>query len=889
MATQKLSSRIDSVKIYAAGATVTRIAELQLIPGELPEQVEIAELPLALDDSSVRVRVETTQGNAPIAGDIRIGLAVPPLSKTPNPPPEEELRAAKIAVKQLEDNISLIDREISILNQLEVPARPESDIGVAPPASPMSARLALANFSDEQIRQRIQEKRENLEKLAKAKENLADLEQKQTIASTARNAKPEELRKTVIVSLSYEEGTSDLNQTIGLVLEYFVPGARWTPTYVCRLNSVENQATIAVRALICQRTGEDWSSVKLELSTANPIAWCAIPELPSLRLGKTQPKIRKAGWRKPPVGAEILFEDFDRQKESALSAVSNRLITDIVYPSMPPLLNLVWKPQTAEEVSTQNIATNQFSLPRRISSSLSPFGNKLIQTGYVNHEQMKQAMIESRSSGRPLTEILESLTGRQLPPDLLRQYKKQQSFELKVLFGVECLDREITNIPVNQFGDLIESLIPIDICRRYRLVPLSKSDGQPPSVLIAMVNPDDQEALDELNRILRAQGLSLKRMVIAREDYEQLITKYLDEEAERLEKREQQTDVSALFDELENFVAESTEFADFAAQSNDELDIFSFVDESYEEKIVVELQTPEPNADFLPYGLMRMGTADNREKRGKLAIAKPQELYLEILQSQKVAVNFNILKVVQQAVYSAQECLSFPLPPGGINVRTVAASFDYSYSADGRIDIPSDGQFHSVALTSKTTDVDVRYIVVPREDTNVFRIAQLRNPLSAPLLSGPADVYVDGEYILSTNIVTVPPQGQMELGLGVEQAIKVARNTSYWEERSGETIVAFNELCHQIKIEITNHLSREAKIEVRERLPIPQEGAKVEVQIEQVSPEWQQYNQQERGRTIRGGYRWQVEIPAKEQKTLSVDYKIKTFVDSELIGGNRRE
>ncbi|MFB2892031.1 hypothetical protein ACE1CI_03690 [Aerosakkonemataceae cyanobacterium BLCC-F50] len=95
----------------------------------------------------------------------------------------------------------------------------------------------------------------------------------------------------------------------------------------------------------------------------------------------------------------------------------------------------------------------------------------------------------------------------------------------------------------------------------------------------------------------------------------------------------------------------------------------------------------------------------------------------------------------------------------------------------------------------------------------------------------------------------------MELGLGVEQAIKVARNTSYWEVRSGETIVAFNELCHQIKIEITNHLKRNAKIEVRERLPIPQEGAKVEVKIEQVSPEWEEYKQEERGTPIQGGYR----------------------------------
>jgi len=197
--------------------------------------------------------------------------------------------------------------------------------------------------------------------------------------------------------------------------------------------------------------------------------------------------------------------------------------------------------------------SNRTSSTSLIVQNFSPFGNKLIQTGYVNHEQMKQAMIESRSTGRPLTEILESLTGRQLPPDLLRQYKKQQLFELKVLFGVESLDPEITDIPVSQVGELIESLIPIDVCRRYRLVPLSKSDGQPPSVLIAMVNPDDLEALDDLNRILRLQGLILQRMVITREDYEQLMTKYLDEQAAITETRnkQKQTNIIDIIDELD--------------------------------------------------------------------------------------------------------------------------------------------------------------------------------------------------------------------------------------------------------------------------------------------------------------------------------------------------
>lgn len=189
-----------------------------------------------------------------------------------------------------------------------------------------------------------------------------------------------------------------------------------------------------------------------------------------------------------------------------------------------------------------------------VKNDFSPFGNKLIQSGYVNHDQMQQALVESRKSGRPLTEVLESITGQQLTPDLLRQYKKQQLFELKILYGVESLDPEISQIATTQIGQLIDSLISIDICRRYRLVPLAKNEGSPPSVLVAMVDPDNLDAQDDLNRILRAQGLVLQRMVITLEDYNQLISKYLDEQVERTKLIENQkaVDVQSDIEGLEN-------------------------------------------------------------------------------------------------------------------------------------------------------------------------------------------------------------------------------------------------------------------------------------------------------------------------------------------------
>ncbi|MBW4625119.1 MAG: GspE/PulE family protein [Brasilonema octagenarum HA4186-MV1] len=201
------------------------------------------------------------------------------------------------------------------------------------------------------------------------------------------------------------------------------------------------------------------------------------------------------------------------------------------------------------------------SLPQRRTtavttrSQFSPFGNKLVQSGFVNSEQMRQALIESRKSGRSLTQVLESISGRQLSPELYRLHKKQQLFELKILYGVESLDLEVSQVGTTRMSQLIDTLIPVDICRRHHLIPLAKNaEENPPSVMVAMVDPDNLEASDDLNRILRPQGWTLQRMVITQEDYQQLINQYLDEVTVRQKHLEQEkfTDINQDLENLDN-------------------------------------------------------------------------------------------------------------------------------------------------------------------------------------------------------------------------------------------------------------------------------------------------------------------------------------------------
>ena len=178
--------------------------------------------------------------------------------------------------------------------------------------------------------------------------------------------------------------------------------------------------------------------------------------------------------------------------------------------------------------------TNTSQRRALVVQSNTPFGNKLIQSGYINPEQLQQA-IKTARPGQPLTEILESITGQPLPPELARQYKKQQLFELRIVHGVEAYDPEIEPMTTEELEAMLKFLeTSLETCKRHRFIPLRKVESDPSSVLIAMVDPDNLTALEELrNQILRPKALKLQRRVITHEDYDQIISAYSNEDVKR--------------------------------------------------------------------------------------------------------------------------------------------------------------------------------------------------------------------------------------------------------------------------------------------------------------------------------------------------------------------
>lgn len=129
---------------------------------------------------------------------------------------------------------------------------------------------------------------------------------------------------------------------------------------------------------------------------------------------------------------------------------------------------------------------------------------------------------------------------------------------------------DISRVDPATVKQLIDKLIPVHVCHRYRLVPIALNQTQPPSLLVAMVEPNNLNAHNDLNLILRRQGTGWQTVEITDSEYHYLINRCLSEhngqtdlpkkaEIEHLHQQNSQKHLDSTFDLecLKDLVVES--------------------------------------------------------------------------------------------------------------------------------------------------------------------------------------------------------------------------------------------------------------------------------------------------------------------------------------------
>src|SRR5216683_6933045 len=242
------ASRITSVTLYPGSATVERTA--RVVPGMM--RLEISGLPANFDPQTVRVEagpgvyigeVSTKDQSRTAASNARESAI------------EDKIQALKDRQAVLEVDARSAQMAADYISRLGAPSS-----GTEKPAPALNGK-SVAEVIEAVRRggsdafgriQKVQVQKRELDKEIRALErDLARLK------SGARDV------RTIAVGVS-AEGPGEVR------VSYQVNGAGWRPAYRAGLDSAGSKVLLERQGAISQLTGEDWTNVKLKLSTGQP-------------------------------------------------------------------------------------------------------------------------------------------------------------------------------------------------------------------------------------------------------------------------------------------------------------------------------------------------------------------------------------------------------------------------------------------------------------------------------------------------------------------------------------------------------------------------------------------------------------------------------------------
>lgn len=310
----KADAAITQVTVYQDRALTQRSATVSLNPGSY--LIAFDALPAMIQDDSVRVTgsgsaaaaiagIEIKKGFLPYSGEERIkGL-------------DEEIRLLERKIGGLDAKKSGFAAQRMFLDSIRLAwgDRISKELAVGKPS--VAELMDVSGFVGKGVTALEEHQRDtDHEKQLLLDKRDALLKKRDEAAGSGKKES-----KSVEVAVEVNRGGK-----LTLELSCVTPQAGWESSYDVRLNPDRKSAALLFRALVHQKTGEDWNNVALNLSTARPSLGGTPPQLLPWMLSLYRPAApmpapamyvgasRKAG---APRGAEkMMMAEMDSAEEA---------------------------------------------------------------------------------------------------------------------------------------------------------------------------------------------------------------------------------------------------------------------------------------------------------------------------------------------------------------------------------------------------------------------------------------------------------------------------------------------------------------------------------------------------------------------------------------------
>lgn len=267
-----LESRIVEVTVYPSQARITRRGRITLSGGE-STTVRITGLPMSMVTESVRVR---GHGSGEIRG-VDVGIERRSVDVAGRRRElEEELEQLSLREQEIADRRRVLDLEVRMFEATaENVGRPYGRRLATGDANDLRS---LSNELSGQLAGVLAEKRGLIAQEAQLKRDTERVERE--LRALGGSAAPD----TMVVRVDVDPGEGG---ELELEVSYLVHSAGWTPRYDIRLEG--EQVSLSWFGEVAQHSGENWPAAELRLSTAQPSATVAIPDLEPWFLNVPEP------------------------------------------------------------------------------------------------------------------------------------------------------------------------------------------------------------------------------------------------------------------------------------------------------------------------------------------------------------------------------------------------------------------------------------------------------------------------------------------------------------------------------------------------------------------------------------------------------------------------
>ncbi|CAF1033344.1 unnamed protein product [Brachionus calyciflorus] len=191
--------------------------------------------------------------------------------------------------------------------------------------------------------------------------------------------------------------------------------------------------------------------------------------------------------------------------------------------------------------------------------------------------------------------------------------------------------------------------------------------------------------------------------------------------------------------------------------------------------------------------------------------------------------------------------------------------------------IPSDGKTHKVSIAIIDLSPEFEYETVPRKNNHAYIKAKVKNISEYTLLSGPANVFLDNNFVSKTFLNSYSPQEELDLSLGVDPAIRIDyKPVKKYTTKSGLLSKTTSKMFIQV-IEIKNTSMNKIKILLSDNLPLSTDE---KIQVKLIEPDLKKHSNIRLNKS--NNLEFDLEIEPSKKEEITIKYTIDSPSDKDI-------